>query len=66
MALCQTALVRVICNPVIKEYYQRKLDEGVEKKKALVACSRKLCHIIWKMWIGNKEFEPEVAKERPL
>ena len=66
MALYQTALVGVICNPLIKEYYQRKLDEGMEKKKALVACSRKLCHIIWKMWTDNKEFDPEVAKERLL
>ena len=56
----------MICNPLIEEYYQRKLDEGMEKKKALVACSRKLCHIIWKMWTDNKEFDPEVAKERLL
>ena len=38
----------------------------MEKNKVLIACSRKLCHIMWKVWTDNKEFDQEVAKERLL
>lgn len=34
-------------NPVIKQFYERLLDQGKIKKVALVACSRKLLHMIY-------------------
>lgn len=65
-ALYQSSLVGVLCNPVIKEYYHRKLEEGMEENKTLVACLRNLCHIIWRMWTDNRKFDPEFAKEKLL
>ena len=42
----------------------RKVDSGMPKKKALIAASRKQCHIIWSVWHNNKPFEvPENFKK---
>lgn len=40
------ALAATRCNPVIKEFYQRLLAKGKQKKVALVACMRKLLTIL--------------------
>ena len=52
-------------NPVIKDYYQRLLNrEGQDKKKkivALVACMRKMLHIIYGVLKNKKAFDPEIA-----
>lgn len=45
-ALYMAALVATRHNPVIKDLYQRLLAKGKEKKKALVACMRKLLTIL--------------------
>ena len=56
-AIYQSTLAAVRGNPVISEFYHRKVDGGMPKKKALVAASRKQCHIIWSVWHNNKPFE---------
>ncbi len=56
-AIYQSTLAAVRGNPVISEFYHRKVDGGMPKKKALVAASRKQCHIIWSIWHNNKPFE---------
>ena len=56
-AIYQSTLAAVRGNPVISEFYHHKVDGGMPKKKALVAASRKQCHIIWSVWHNNKPFE---------
>ena len=63
-AIYQSTLAAVRSNPVISEFYCRKVDSGMPKKKALIAASRKQCHIIWSVWHNNKPFEvPENFKK---
>ncbi len=45
-ALYMAALSATRCNPVIKEFYERLLANGKEKKVALTACMRKLLVIL--------------------
>ncbi|MEM3860460.1 MAG: transposase [Candidatus Micrarchaeaceae archaeon] len=64
-AIYQSTLAAVRMNPVISEFYHRKVDGGMPKKKALVAASRKLCHIMWSVWHNNRPFEiPEKFRKQ--
>ena len=45
-------------NPVIKEFYERLQLRGKCKKLALVACMRKMLHIIWGVMKNRKSFDP--------
>ena len=55
-AIYQSTLAAIRGNPVISEFYHHKVDGRMPKKKALVAASRKQCHIIWSVWHNNKPF----------
>ena len=48
--------LRMHC-PVIAEYYYSKIREGKHVNVAIVATSRKLVRIIWKMMITNQVFD---------
>lgn len=48
-------------NPVIKEFYQRLLDNGKLKKVALTACMRKLLVIINTMVKNGQDWNPPVS-----
>ena len=64
-AIYQSTLAAIRGNPVIPEFYHRKVNGGMPKKKALVAASRKQCHIIWSVWHNNKPFEiPEKFRKQ--
>ncbi len=64
-AIYQSTLAAIRGNPVISEFYHGKVDGGMPKKKALVAASRKQCHIIWSVWHNNKPFEiPEKFRKQ--
>lgn len=64
-ALYLSAVGATRSNPVIRDFYQRKVREGMPKQKAIVAASRKMCHIVWSVWYNNKPFEvPERLKTR--
>jgi hypothetical protein len=41
----------------ISQYYSRLVEREMPSKKALVAASRKMRHIIWSVWHNNKPFE---------
>lgn len=56
-AIYQITLVATRCNPVISDYYSRLVKRGMPKKKALVASSRKMCHIIFSVMHNNKPFK---------
>ena len=64
-ALYQSALAAIRGNPAISEFYHRKVEGGMPRKKAMVAASRKQCHIIWSVWHNNKPFElPEKFRKQ--
>ncbi len=56
-AIYMSTVVATRSNPVISEFYRRKVEGGMPKTKALVAASRKQCHIIWSVWYNNRIFE---------
>jgi transposase len=56
-AIYLSTVAPIRSNPVIYEFYHRKVDGGMPKQKALVAASRKQCHIIWSVCHKNKPFE---------
>ncbi len=56
-AIYQSTLSATRCNPVISDYYHRLVERGMPRKKALVAASRKMCHIIFSVMHNNKPFE---------
>jgi len=53
----QIALTSLRCNPVLREYYLKKLSEGKPKKVALVACARKLVRIVYSMLKSNQAYD---------
>jgi transposase len=46
-------------NPVIKTFAQRLKAQGKPGKVILIACMRKLLHIIYGVWRSGKPFDPE-------
>jgi transposase len=62
------ALVAVRRNPIVKVFYERLLGSGKPKKKALVACMRKLLTILNAMVRSNRPFTvplPALALQLP-
>ena len=58
--LYMPALVGIVHNPVLKQFYEHLLEMGKPKMVALVACMRKLLLIIRSMLINKKPFNPEI------
>lgn len=56
-AIYMSTLSAVRSNPAISDFYKRKVDGGMPKQKALVAASRKQCHVIWSVWYNNRPFQ---------
>ena len=59
--LYMATLVATQINPVIKEFYERLQRRGKCKKLALVACMRKMLHIIWGVMKNRKCFDPSYS-----
>jgi transposase len=57
-----STLVATRHNPVIREFYERLLAAGKEKKVALTACMRKLLTILNAMAKNQQRWQPRVAK----
>ncbi len=45
-------------NPVLSEYYQKKIQEGKHPQAAIGACARKLTHLIYYVLKERKLFDP--------
>jgi transposase len=60
--LYMSTLVATRHNPVIREFYERLLAAGKEKKVALTACMRKLLTILNAMVKNQQRWQPKVAK----
>jgi len=46
-------------NPVLSEYYQKKIQEGKHPQAAIGACARKLTHLIYYILKEQKPFDPD-------
>jgi len=57
--LYMIALVAIVYNPTIKEYYNRLIQKGKPPKVALVACMRKIIRILNAMLRNNLPFIPD-------
>jgi transposase len=60
--LYMSTLVATRHNPVIREFYERLLAVGKEKKVALTACMRKLLTILNAMVKHQQRWQPSVVK----
>ncbi len=62
-ALYMPALVAIRFNPVIKAFYQRLLEAGKSNKVALVACMKKLLHIVYGVLKNKTKFNPKLHEK---
>jgi len=60
-ALYMPLLTVIRCNPVIRRFYQRLVDQGKAKMTALVAAMRKLLTILNTMIKNNQLWNPNIA-----
>ncbi len=52
-------------NPIFKEYYQKKINEGKTKHQALICIMRRTCNIIYKILREEKQYQaPEELVEQ--
>lgn len=58
-ALYMPTLVAVQFNPILKNFYQRLIDNGKPKKVALTACMRKMLNIIRAILNNKTPFNPQ-------
>ena len=59
--LYMAALAAIRCNPVIKHFYRRLVDQKKPTKLALVACMRKLLTILNTMLSTNSHWNPTMT-----
>lgn len=57
-AVFMPALAACRFNPVLKDFYQRLVAKGKNKKLALIAVARKLLLLIYALWKNNSTFDP--------
>ncbi|MEA3350495.1 MAG: IS110 family transposase [Chloroflexota bacterium] len=60
-ALYMAAIASLRCNPVIREFYHRLLENGKPTKVAITACMRKMLVIINSMVRNMKPWDPNFA-----
>jgi transposase len=53
----------IVNNPLIKELYEKKVSEGMEKLAAIGVCMHKILRIIYGMLKHNKPFNPDIDKQ---
>ena len=58
-AVFMPALAASRFNPLLKEFYQRLIAKGKNKKLALIAVARKLLLLIYALWKNNTTFDPK-------
>ena len=55
--LFNAAFIATRRNPELRQYYERKRDEGKHHTSVLCAIERKLIHTIWAVWTRGTPFE---------
>jgi transposase len=58
-ALYMPTLAAIRFNPIIRNFYNRLIADGKPEKVAIIACMRKLIHIVYACWISGKPFDPD-------
>ncbi|HEY4492611.1 MAG TPA: IS110 family transposase [Acidobacteriota bacterium] len=64
-ALFMPTLAAIRFNPIIRRFYQRLIASGKDEKLAVVACMRKLIHIVYACCVTGKYFDPNYQKQSP-
>ena len=59
--LYMAVMIAVRINPVLRRFYEHLLEQGKCKKVALVACMRKMLHLIWGVLKNRSLFDPQHA-----
>lgn len=59
--LYMATMIATRSNPVIRSFYERLINRGKCKKVALIACMRKMLHLIWGVLKNQSLFDPEYA-----
>ena len=62
-SLYMPALAAIRHNPVIRNFYTGLVNRGKPKKSAVVACMRKLVHIIYGVLKNEMPFDPNWESE---
>jgi len=57
-AIWAAAVIARKANPVLSEYYQKKIKQGKHPQAAIGACARKLTHLIYYILKEQKPFDP--------
>jgi transposase len=63
-ALFMPTLAAIRSNPIIRDFYHRLVAAGKDKKLAVVACMRKLIHIIYACCVTGKTFDPQYQQQK--
>jgi transposase len=58
-ALYRMSIVGITHNPTIKAHYLRKREQGKSKMNAVGHCMKKSLAIVWGIWHGDHDFQPE-------
>ncbi len=53
----------IVYNPMIKELYEKKVSEGMEKMAAIGVCMHKILRIIYGMLKHKQPFNPDIDKQ---
>lgn len=61
--LFNIAIGAIVNNPMIKELYEKKVSEGMEKLAAIEVCMHKILRIIYGMLKHKKPFNPDIDKQ---
>ena len=56
--------IRKDINPIMYEYYQKKIKEGRKKKHAMVFVERRLVNIVYRIMKDKRPYEPPIQKEK--
>lgn len=64
-ALYRMAVVGIQHNPIIKEHYLRKRQQGKAPMNALGHCMAKSLAIVWGVWRSGQSFDPTKGGRRP-
>jgi len=62
-SLYMPALVAKTHNPLIAAFYERRIENGLSNKAAIVACMRKMLHIVYGVLEHGKPFDPNYGSE---
>lgn len=54
------------CNPYFREFFDRLVGEGKDKRLAKVACGNKFIRVSWAMMVGRKLFSPPAWKKNKV